>query len=630
LPGGITFTGIEMFQFIGSTGNDSIIGGDYDDSFYSKGGHDIFRGEGGNDYLSGSQDSTGAFGGGDGNDYIVSYYSGDTIYGGAGTGDQLSLSRALGAGTFTLKVMNAGTLAIASDGTRIHGIETFNINLTGAGSRVELHAGGADQVFGTAGGDTIKSFDGGDVLSGRDGADRLFGGNGNDALSGGDGVDFLSGGEGDDYLSNNNTAGDTLDGGAGRDMALISAAGTAAYDFALGNGSVTLSDGTVLTGIEQINFSGGTSNDRVAGGALNDALYGFDGKDTLGGGAGNDTIIGGTGYDRLFGGDGNDFIYDTYAGDASVDDMRGGNGNDSINLLSDGDVAYGGSGNDMIFLYAVASTGSYDVVLTDGTHMFGQSQFSGFERMTYVGIDGNDSVRGGDRNDVITGGGGADTLQGAGGNDVFFASADNVGDRYIGGTGSDTVAFQTRLHAVIDLVTQANNSGAATLDTFSSIETFSLSPYDDVFRGDAGNNRVFGGSGGDRLNGGDGDDLLVGGQGADDLNGGAGKDIFGLDYYNNGPDDFTDFTKGEDKIGVDASAFDDITSIVIRNGVNPVASGSAVQFLFDTDEHTLWVDFDGAGDDEAYFLAHIGTVNTLSVNDFVFTSLDLVLPYTPP
>jgi Ca2+-binding RTX toxin-like protein len=132
------------------------------------------------------------------------------------------------------------------------------------------------------------------------------------------------------------------------------------------------------------------------------------------------------------------------------------------------------------------------------------------------GRGGNDTLSGGDGNDVLDGGAGADVLN--------------------GGAGTDAASYADATAGVsINLGTESSIwTGDARGDTFSSIEKFVLTGFDDLFVGDGNANVVDGGSGDDRLLGGGGNDVLSGGEGNDSLWGGAGADVIdggnGFDY----------------------------------------------------------------------------------------------------
>lgn len=100
------------------------------------------------------------------------------------------------------------------------------------------------------------------------------------------------------------------------------------------------------------------------------------------------------------------------------------------------------------------------------------------------GGDGNDEIHAGAGNDILHGGKGADKLD--------------------GGIGSDTVTY-IDIDAVTgitaDLAEEANNTGEAYGDDYTSIENLEGSTYSDTLRGDSGVNRLTGLAGDDILEG---------------------------------------------------------------------------------------------------------------------------------
>jgi Ca2+-binding RTX toxin-like protein len=119
-----------------------------------------------------------------------------------------------------------------------------------------------------------------------------------------------------------------------------------------------------------------------------------------------------------------------------------------------------------------------------------------------LGTIGNDIINGGNGDDTIYGGAGDDRLYGGNGNDVLYG--DGLMD---GGAGND------------------------------------------YLEGGNGNDTLYGGNGIDTLYGGNGNDLLYGGIGSDILTGDNGNDIFAF-AAGEGTDTITDFTKGNDLIGL--------------------------------------------------------------------------------
>jgi Ca2+-binding RTX toxin-like protein len=188
------------------------------------------------------------------------------------------------------------------------------------------------------------------------------------------------------------------------------------------------------------------------------------------------------------------------------------------------------------------------------------------ENATIVAGDGNDTLVGGSGNDSLDGGNGADSMTGNAGNDLLNGGADNNSmfggdgndtlkaalgaDIYDGGTGTDLADYSDRTKAVgIALDGVANDGQLVTRlvlglpknlnegdDVRASVEDVTTGSGDDsiiagtaavdnVFRGNAGNDKLRGRNGNDRLLGGDGSDILVGAGQNDSLFGNAGNDI---------------------------------------------------------------------------------------------------------
>ena len=118
----------------------------------------------------------------------------------------------------------------------------------------------------------------------------------------------------------------------------------------------------------------------------------------------------------------------------------------------------------------------------------------------------------------------ADTLRGGTGNDQLVPGSGP--DVIAGGAGQDDVGYYDAPAGVhVDLAGPATqDTGGSGADTFSGIEDVDGSLFDDVLRGDAGPNHLFGRGGRDDLAGRAGADELVGEPGDDILDGGAGPD----------------------------------------------------------------------------------------------------------
>lgn len=274
-------------------------------------------------------------------------------------------------------------------------------------------------------------------------------------------------------------------------------------------------------------LNGSNSEDFLIGLGGNDYLRGYDGNDFLAGGAGDDIIDGGNGIDT-----------------ASYEDATTGVRVDLNNTRAQDTI---GAGIDTINNVENLIGSRFDDLLV------GNSLDNRLE-----GGDGNDTLRGGAGKDVLIGGAGNDTLNGGSDDDKLFGGdgddvlqGGNGNDMIEGGAGIDTVSYVSATSGVtVNLVlTRAQDTKGAGIDTINGVENIFGSYYDDVLTGDSHNNTLIGGAGNDilsgamgndRLEGGDGNDTLSGGSGDDTLLGGKGSDILighsGRDFMNGGAD----------------------------------------------------------------------------------------------
>jgi Ca2+-binding RTX toxin-like protein len=415
------------------SGNDTIIGNDFDNNLHGGAGNDTIYGYAGNDQLFG----------GDG---------ADALYGGAGD-DVLAPGR-------TSSLQATPPWDVVDGGG---GIDTVSFADIGAwptvgapgGVSVDLVTGFAREPNGVVGSalvyaalvsiENVIGGSGNDVLTGNSGANVLDGGAGNDQLFGGAGNDILIGGDG----------ADRLDGGGGIDLA--------DYSGSISGVTVNLTSGTgggsaqgdTLVSIE--NVTGGSGNDVLIGNSEANALSGGDGADWLLGGGGNDLLNGDAGNDVL-------------RGDAGADKINGGAGIDradyttstvgvTVNLTSgtasDGDILtgienlYGSALNDVLYGNAGANvlygnSGNDQLLgLLGNDNLNGQAGddvlFCGEGNDIAGGGDGNDGLFGEEGNDALYGGIGDDYLSGGIGNDVIWGEAGN--DQIDAGAGNDFVVL---------------------------------------------------------------------------------------------------------------------------------------------------------------------------------------------
>ena len=281
-------------------------------------------------------------------------------------------------------------------------------------------------------------------------------------------------------------------------------------------------------------YIAGSGNDHIVGNIADNVLQGGAGADTLDGGPGNDTASY-TGSDAAV----TVNLTDNTAtgghadGDTltSIENLTGSDFDDSFTGDNNDNVLEGGGGSDRLDGGAGLDTAAYTlspeavvINLATGTWRGGDAigdTLVSIENLTGSGHE--DTLTGDTGDNVLEGGPGADTLD--------------------GGNGSDTASYRNSPVAVtVRLHSNLAAGGHADGDTLTSIENLTGSALDDVLAGDyrnnvlrglAGNDTLYGGPGGngddsnnhDTLHGGDGDDKLYGGKGNDTLYGEAGEDL---------------------------------------------------------------------------------------------------------
>ncbi|WP_275044113.1 calcium-binding protein, partial [Pseudomonas mediterranea] len=563
---------------IGGTGNDSVTGGYYADTY--------------------------VFNLGDGQDTITDYDAGCV-----GT-DTLRFGAGILASDINTRRINSDLVFMHSNGTdQLTFKGWFNGTTYSAGvainnviERVEF----ADGTFWTwadivATGLKQIGSEGGETLTGWSGNDIIHGGGGNDTLLGGDGANQLYGDAGDDVLIVSAASkGNTLAGGTGNDT-ITGSNYSDTYLFNLGDGQDTITDydaGCVGTdtlrfgagilasdintrrinsdlvfmhsnGTDQLTFKdwfNGTTYS--AGVAINNVIervefadgtfwtwadivatglkqIGSEGGETLTGWAGNDIIHGGGGNDTLLGGDGANQLYGDVGDDVLI-----------VSAASKGNTLAGGTGNDTI-------TGSN----YSDTYLFNLG-------------DGQDTIT-----DYDAGCVGTDTLRfGAGilasdiqvqksGTDVVFMHRNGTDQiRVKGWFNSTASSADVAINNIIERVEFADGTSwtwadiaAAGLNQVGTAAADTLVGWagNDIIRGGAGNDTLSGGTGANQLYGDAGDDvvsvaaaskgnILAGGTGNDTITGGNFSDTY-LFNRGDGQDTITDYDGGY--VGTDILAF---------------------------------------------------------------------------
>jgi Ca2+-binding RTX toxin-like protein len=375
----------------GTSGPDTLKGGDENDQILTYGNNDIVYAGAGDDWVNCLVNSSGSVSsylfsggitvyGGSGNDILRGTPESDVLYGEDGNDDLYGRDGGDtldgGAGNDTISGGAGSDYLTGGDGDD-------KLTDQGAGNDTLLGGAGNDQ-FNAYLGTGNKYFDGGignDDIYGGFGNDTLVGGEGNDTLNGSNGDDSLDGGDGDDKLIEQSAGDDTLLGGGGNDqLNAYTGTGNKYFDGGLGEDTIF----------------GGLGNDTLIGGEGNDDLNGSDGNDSIEGGNGNDTIYGGSGSDNLNGGDGDDTLLEQSSGN---DTILGGNGDDKLD-------AYTGTGNKYL-----------------------------------DGGAGNDTIYGGTGNDTLIGGAGVDDLEGGDGNDLYVLSGRDF--LIIDSSGTDSAVIST-------------------------------------------------------------------------------------------------------------------------------------------------------------------------------------------
>ena len=369
------------------------------------------------------------------------------------------------------------------------------------------------------------------TLVGTPGNDNMVGAGDDDVIASLAGNDTLDGGEGDDIflVSPDDSGFDRVQGGEGEDGIVATEAGTAiglvrfepsdSVEFLRAHSGAASIIGSSSSNVLNFSATELISIELIDGGAGNDTLTGSAGPDMIRGGTGNDTLRGGEGDDTfLVDGvaDGSDRVF----GEAGYDRLLGGHGDDTISLtrldVSDSlDEIDGGNGANVL-----VGTASSNVLNLSATSLLNIDLIDGGA--------GNDTITGSAQADVIRGGTGNDTLRGGEGDDTFLVEGAAEGsdrifgdagyDRLLGGDGDDTISL-TRLDESDSLDEIAGGTGANVLVGTASSNVLNLSATSllniDLIDGGAGNDTITGSSESDVIRGGTGNDTLRGGEGDD-------------------------------------------------------------------------------------------------------------------
>ncbi|SCZ28287.1 MULTISPECIES: calcium-binding protein [unclassified Pseudomonas] len=454
-----------------------------------------------------------------------------------------------------------------AEGDTLEGIEkvigtAFNDTFTSAWGAVTMEGGAGDDLYtvNTSGNKTIELADGGfdevrtnqasyrmdpfiEKLTytgtaaftayGNASENIIIGGAGNDVLFGGDGADQFFGGSGLDvagYTDSSEAMYINLKTGVYSGIAV----GDTFTDIEVIRGS-NLNDTFVADGLA-IGFDGGLGIDTVdystSAEAINVDIRVYKGLPGIGGDADGDTL---EGIEKVIG----TVFNDTFTSAWGAVTLEGGLGDDVyiVNTSGNKTVELADGGFDEVFTNQAIFT--MDPFIEKMTHT-GTVAFTGY------GNTGDNIIIGGGGNDVLFGAAGADQLIGGAGVDVAsygdsrvavtlnmttgvhsgIAAGDTYqeietlrgsgfNDTFIGGSqamgvdgalGTDLASYEQSSSAVtIDLTTNVN-AGDAAGDTFTAIEIYQGSDFDDTLLGSAKADIFIGGAGADVIDGRDGVD----------------------------------------------------------------------------------------------------------------------------
>ncbi|MBB3233268.1 calcium-binding protein [Phyllobacterium endophyticum] len=487
---------------------------------------------------------------------------------------------------------------------------TIEISLSEAGNSFN-GSNANEHVHGNGGGDSINAGGGSDIVEGGTGGDSLNGQDGNDYIEGGVAGDAMNGGSGSDTL------GYSQSGSSVRVTLNDAGGGTTSGS---GSGPGNHAQGDSISGFE--NVVGSNFGDTLTGNIHRNVLAGLAGADKLYGMAGDDILVGGIGADVLDGGSGIDTAdYSTSAapvhlvlggvstgGDAqgdtliSIEKLVGTAGADvfdgsssitgfSANGGGGADTMIGGHGNDTLSLGGAAAVAAFAALQEEGGGEVrgedGNDNLTGSagDDTIYDGA-GDDMASGGEGKDTFIVGSGQNSLNGGNGDDSFSLQADSIpassdgSITFDGGEGPQDSMDLRNLSSGAEVTLQDPSASLAALEDSpylmdmnfggetssyfrASIETDTLTEFDDGFFGNSRDNTVFGEGGNDLIDGGGGNDTLIGGNGNDllyagfgaggneTLYGGFGADRFVFASVEELSSAFTfiqDFFRGEDDV----------------------------------------------------------------------------------
>jgi Ca2+-binding RTX toxin-like protein len=275
---------VQNLTLNGTSGADTLTGGDGNDTLNGLGGNDKLYGMAGNDTLNGGAGNDKMYGS-TGDDLYVADSTSDTVteYANEGMHDMVQSSIAWTLGSYVEDLLLTGTSAI-----------------NGTGNTLD------NKMTGNSAANTLTGNGGNDELMGMSGNDKIYGNAGSDYLDGGAGNDTMAGGAGDDFYFVDSTS-DRITENANEGWDFVESSvtwtlGSNLEDLALSGSAAINGTGNSLDN----ELDGNDAANTLIGNGGNDSLYGYGGNDALQGNAGSDFLDGGEGNDTLTGGAGND------------------------------------------------------------------------------------------------------------------------------------------------------------------------------------------------------------------------------------------------------------------------------------------------------------------------------------
>src|SRR4028118_327903 len=328
LGGSLIFGQADNDTLISVGPNDTLYGGEDEDSIRSQRTPALLFGDAANDTIVAEARAT--MYGGEGDDFLQGTVEANLIFGNEGEDTLLG-------GAQRRDSLYGGK-----------GNDAIGFFIAGGGNNLSLEGGLAVGFAGNEGSNYLRGDLGDDLVVGINVRDSLFGGRGNDTLRGVASSSYLSGDLDDDILVVTNTTQTSAFGTSGTTVFTIGIERTTLIG---GGGNDSLYGALGEFGGGRNFFEGDDGNDTIRvfatsdtaqGGAGDDFIVsatvtafssvgarsdfpGFAGRNLLDGGVGDDTIIAAFSTDTMIGGEGNDSLSGLFT------QASGGDGNDTLN-----------------------------------------------------------------------------------------------------------------------------------------------------------------------------------------------------------------------------------------------------------------------------------------------------------